>query len=460
MRPYSELLDTFLRLEDEEGFFERTLAGVPFWDLIRPLVMDALVRATSGVGRGELPPLRVRAQNWFGWMPPRRNPWLMPKRDVLFWGHSRRQRLDDGLHWDIYVDPLLEQARAKVNYVEEPFRLAHLTPAKTAQVRYGEGIVMVSELARRLLRRRPLEDSARAVEQRVNEVFGSRLEIAAMAAEAVAVFEAYRSTFRNLLRYSRPRVVVTVTAYVYKWLVAGAQDLGIPVVELQHGYAGRLHIGYAYRQYSTRNRILPDHFFSWGSFWNPGMSAYVPIERTHAVGFAHFHNCRRRYPARVGRSGPRRLLFISQGRESSFELSRVAAELARGQEFQVIYRLHPGVDHDWRTQYPHLDGAGVEIQDGRSSTVYDALAQADAVAGVSSTSLFESVGWGLPTFVHRVPLHEYLQPMLEQKLALAFDGAEELRRLVRETPTPAAHATEELFGDDPARRFWEELSRL
>src|SRR5688572_4917446 len=148
---YVEALTEFLRLEETNRFFDAMCGRVAFWDLVRPSVFEKLHLRVSSTGQAATPPAREGRdlRRLLNALAPRHNPWLMPRREVLFWGHSRRQLLDDGRYWDLYIDPLLDGASTSFNYVEEPFRTLHLKPTRTEQVRYSEPIFLPTNMTRR-----------------------------------------------------------------------------------------------------------------------------------------------------------------------------------------------------------------------------------------------------------------------------------------------------------------------
>jgi hypothetical protein len=76
-------------------------------------------------------------------------------------------------------------------------------------------------------------------------------------------FHVQYKVFKHLLKRWRPKLVVVVNSYTNMAYVKAAKDLGIPVVELQHGVINEKHYAYQIR-FKPERSYYPDYLLSFG----------------------------------------------------------------------------------------------------------------------------------------------------------------------------------------------------
>jgi len=221
--------------------------------------------------------------------------------------------------------------------------------------------------------------------------------------------------------------------------IAAAKDISIPVWELQHGFLGPEHMGYMYEQDAVgpdRAALpFPDRFLAYGDFFREMMerSAYCSAGAVDSIGFPRLDYFRRSIsPTRWSRR-PFRVLVSNQWIYSeaiSNFLVDVAAKMPDCVE--LVVKPHPSDSRETLAYYqksiPPLRLLPKEM------SFYDALAGVHLHVAVSSTTLFESVGLGIPTCVLALPGWSNASALVEKNAAaLQRDPgsfAEFLRELV------------------------------
>ena len=212
-----------------------------------------------------------------------------------------------------------------------------------------------------------------------------------------------------LSRCHRIKTVYVVVAYFHQHIVGAARDLGIRVVELQHGAISPFHLGYSY---PGRPVVAdqPDELWCFGSYWTN--VADLPAGMKTAVVGAPF------LPT-AGPKDPSRVVFLSQGTIGA-ELLHVAESVAKEHpSLEVLYRLHPS-----ERASDYTIPASVQLSTGGSTL--DLLASATYQVGVSTTALFEGMALGCRTAVANLPGHEYLEPAIAQGHALLMTRPKQL----------------------------------
>jgi hypothetical protein len=227
-----------------------------------------------------------------------------------------------------------------------------------------------------------------------------------------------------LLRRRGIKTVYVVVAYFHQHIVGAARDLGIRVVELQHGAISPFHLGYSY---PGRPVVAdqPDELWCFGSYWTD--VAELPAGMKTAVAGAPF--IQPLSDAELAAKESQRVVFLSQGTigPSLFEF---AASLAGERPaYEVVFRLHPS---EHAADYPPRPG--VRISSGPGESTLGLLASAGYQVGVATTALFEGMVLGCRTVVAQLPGHEYLQPVVDRGDAVLADSPASLAELLPSAP--------------------------
>lgn len=249
----------------------------------------------------------------------------------------------------------------------------------------------------------------RGIGRALEELTGVRIPVGSLLAREVPKHLRLRALYRALLRRHGIKTVYVVVAYFHQHIVGAARDLGIRVVELQHGAISPFHLGYSY---PGRPEVAdqPDELWCFGSYWTD--VAELPAGmRTEVMGATFL-------PA-PGPKEPRRVVFLSQGTVGA-ELVQVADAVAKEHpELDVLYRLHPSERAE-----DYTIPAGLQLSTGGSTL--DLLATATYQVGVSTTALFEGMALGCRTAVANLPGHEYLAPAIAKGHAVLMSRPAEL----------------------------------
>ncbi|MEU8225804.1 hypothetical protein [Kribbella sp. NPDC048915] len=249
----------------------------------------------------------------------------------------------------------------------------------------------------------------RGIAAALEKLTGVRVPIGALLAREIPKHRRLRALYRTLLRKHRVSTVYLVVAYFHQHIVGAARDLGIRVVELQHGAISPFHLGYSY---PGRPVVAdqPDELWCFGSYWTD--VAELPAGmRTEVMGAPYL-------PAPAPKD-PRQVVFLSQGTIGA-ELLQVAGTVAAEYpELEIQYRPHPSERAaDYRLP------AGVQLSTGGSTL--DLLATATYQVGVSTTALFEGMALGCRTAVANLPGHEYLEPAIAKGHAVLMSTPAQL----------------------------------
>ncbi|WP_198667840.1 hypothetical protein [Saliphagus sp. LR7] len=440
---YEEAHRRFLAVEDDLGLFSARIDGVPFWERARFETHREAIRATTPLGEAHatvgLQRARLRKLRGLLRNVAVGNPFLAEPADIAFVGHPRRKQREDGLWWDVYCDPILEGLDLDAVYLEPDHDHAHHTPAKTGDVRYLDLVKYGGNLRRKFLPPSVLTPADARFLERVEaafaERFGTGLDVAGRVRRDLVTRRCRRPLYRRLFERLDPDLVVLVVSYGKETAIEVCSDLGIPVVELQHGVINPYHVGYSFPGDRTKE-TFPDYLFTFGEFWGETVEVPIPGDRVYPVGYPHLEaslselerdNEGGSGDANGDRSGDEsdeggeQLLVVSQGTIGR-ELSRFAAALAEGFPGEIVYKLHPGEYDGWADSYPWLREADVDVR--ADADLYDLFAESAAQIGVYSTALYEGLAVGLDTYLLECPGVVQLKPLVDRGYATVVDSPE------------------------------------
>jgi hypothetical protein len=266
------------------------------------------------------------------------------------------------------------------------------------------------------------DDRSRKVADALEALTGVKVPIAALVAREVPKHLRLRALYRAMLKRRGIKTVYVVVAYFHQHIVGAARDLGIRVVELQHGAISPFHMGYSY---PGRPVVAdqPDELWCFGSYWTD--VAELPAGMTTSVMGAPFIQ-----PLPPGSSKEsNRVVFLSQGTIGPLLFDYAASLAAARPEYEVIFRLHPSEHASDYSPRP-----GVRISSGAAESTLELLASAGFQVGVATTALFEGMVLGCRTVVAQLPGHEYLQPVVDRGDAVLADSPESLANLLPTAP--------------------------
>lgn len=259
------------------------------------------------------------------------------------------------------------------------------------------------------IHKRRLDD--RGIGEALRELTGVQVPVGALLAREVPKHQRLRALYRALLRRHRIKTVYVVVAYFHQHIVGAARDLGIRVVELQHGAISPFHLGYSY---PGRPAVAdqPDELWCFGSYWTD--VADLPAGMKTAVAGAPF------LPT-AGPKDPQRVVFLSQGTIGT-ELLHVAESVAKEHPaLEVLFRLHPS---ERAADYT----IPARVQLSTDGDTLDLLATATYQVGVATTALFEGMALGCRTAVANLPGHEYLEPAIARGHAMLMSDPTQLTK--------------------------------
>jgi hypothetical protein len=263
------------------------------------------------------------------------------------------------------------------------------------------------------------------IENKFRSEFKIKIEIGKKIREEFTRFIFLEKKFNRILKRINPKLIIEVVNYsrVNKIFNFIAKKNNITTVEIQHGTMGKLHLGYSYPDI-VKNKLLtyPDFIFVWSNYWKE--NTRFPIENNNIIvtGFPYFENILHQSIIKERKD----ILVISQptiSRKLSIEIEKLAKELLNtNPEVLIYFKLHPSESVNSEQKFQNLyKYSNILIIDGNEISLYELFMRCKIQVGVYSTALFEGIGFGLKTFILKLPGWEYFKDIINENIILIDD---------------------------------------
>lgn len=202
----------------------------------------------------------------------------------------------------------------------------------------------------------------------------------------------YATYYRLAKKYfelKKPERIYIVVAYCFPGIVQAAKDLGIEVIELQHGFITHLSPGYSFPNIKNVPHF-PDKLFVYGDFWK-NVASY-PIDRNNIVAIGNPYYERQIKKFNDIKKENNSLLFISTEKFGK-KLSKIAYAFAKDNpNYKIYYKLHPHEFGKWQSMYPEIDDKPDNFIVLESEiNLYELFARSEYLVSVASTAIYESM---------------------------------------------------------------------
>lgn len=458
------IADRFKSLEQEYSLFDIRIDSVPIWERIRFHIYRQ-IKQQNGTGQAHTGVDNdwrdyIRGGGLFLKNLFINNPYLADQSDVLYLGHHRRKKQEDGHWWDLYCDPIHEACDHEYVQFERPHLLDHYRPARTSNLRYLDLIEYGGTLQRLLGLHEPeIPQEARsqlvAAGSAMEDQFDADVDLLSQATEALHVRRTTLPLYRRLLERVDPELAVIVVSYGNETFIEACKRQNVRIAELQHGVINENHLGYSYSGSRTKE-MFPDYLLTFGEFWTDVVEFPIPDDQIIPVGYPYLEQFANTYDNVETKN---QLLFISQGVIGE-QLSKfaVAVDQSPDIDHNIVYKLHPGEYDRWRTEYPWLAETEITVIDSSEPALYRLFSESSGQVGVYSTAVYEGLQFDLKTYLYDCPGEETLQPLLDNGTAILVSSVDQLVSALKNHTTQFDR--EQYFSPNATSRMCDTLSDL
>jgi hypothetical protein len=459
----SRLLQEF---ETQHDLLRYTLDGFSVWPTLRFEVSRRLQNIPFAAGSS--PPV-ARGPIYRRVATDLARAAALPRaRHVAFTFTGARRIPQNGRSKDIFFDDLLERLGDGIKIEQQVGQgidgLPPLVPCRLT--RTGLDVI-----GRRMARHLPAPTRTRNLAKTFSELLASELDVRDFTPDMVSQrfhqFSWLRRTWQLALRRMGARVVFVADAE--HPIIAAARELGVHVLELQHGMLTRDFPGNSWTRYALPYKTqmpIPTKLLLFGEYWKEELATngFWDTELT-VVGSTYLDEFRRQ--ARANDDGRKRIVVSTQGVDTE-KVAGFLEQLLRVAErrlpIEVIVKLHPIYDTDpgpYVKAFHGKDNAKVLSASEKPSTL-ELIRGASLHLSIYSNCHFDAIGLGTPTAILPFTGVENVLPLAKKGHATVVNTPGELLALLEtpQTAKAAAAASDWYYRPGALNNITEVLERL
>ena len=283
---------------------------------------------------------------------------------------------------------------------------------------------------------------------------------------------------KMLLEAMSPRQILETCSYDSSCMAINliARRRGIRIMELQHGFISKFHMGYAYflpGDYQGEKPI-PDKIMVYGEAFKEavlGGGTAFDSENVVVTGFPRLSEFLKRLKEegraslreevrhRLGIAQDAFVLTVTTQPQTSSSLCnflRESLQSIRENDFTICMKVHPSEVGTWKSSYKSIiRDPRVKVLTDKNIDLYELLVASDVHATVYSTVFLESFALGVPNVIIGCPGYQHVLELVDEaEIVLASDiqtFVAELRKLAK-----GSAYSEEIVrkGMEAAKRFF------
>lgn len=413
------IIDKFLAIETKYNLYDRQLEGVNYWIYSRFAIWMMIQTELQKLGeahRGPKPYKNVILKTCRYLLNTLETGIKINRQqyDLLIFNHQRR--IKNGNSYEcIYTDWLSEYFPNQI-VCERPYNGGHFVPNESVNLFYVDGIIAYSEIEM-FLDKNILKTKYRKIKSSVyieilpviceiNCSYGCNLNINKVVDCIISNIYRVRNGrpfYEKILKMARPKVIVELVHYSWHTMLINelARKYDIPTIEFQHGSLVSEPAVYCYSE-NILIAQLPMYLYTFSDYWSELSKLPRISTKTIAVGYPYLEQQINKYLYSKDKPCKEKaILFVSQGTIGE-SLSHLAVSLSDkiGNEFHIIYKLHPGEYYEWKERYPWLLGTDIQVIDSLEHSIYEYFAQCEYQVAVASTAVYEGLAFQLKTFLY------------------------------------------------------------
>lgn len=422
-----EKIDLFERQSDALNIL---VDGWPAWQLLRFTVaskMQKLNWQKPPASRKDLIAALIRGLNF----------WNIQRREYIV--HSlysgARNKSDKG-YSDIWFEDLLDNVPGggKLIRYNAPGYSDRQSKLKTPYDYDTTLLIYLSSLFARIFPVKDIDGGA----LRIAEAAGAHLALPFITEKfvlkRVSITYWQKRMYKILLAAIRPKAVFVIDTTEFS-LLSACKDLGIKLIELQHGIFTRHHPRSLRPSYASSETILyPSVLGVYGEFWKRELhdTAIGKKGLIEVVGNPLLEKYRKQREGREVQT-QRSIVITTQPFDLSSMCEFFKEFLSLSHEnIKIIFKLHPasgsatGLLHE-------LKDPRVEIRSGlQEPNTYQLIAESDYHLSVASACHYDALAIGTPTIILALEGHELMLNLHEKGAASLVKTPQDLLNLLKE----------------------------
>lgn len=415
------LFEDYLKVENDEHFYDKQVLGMKYWEFIRYAVYHEILTRKSG-SMNLLKATTPKGLKAYILNPKYLKNYLglskIHKADLLIISHPRRTKQGDKFY-NNFTDPIVDGISDEYKSVtlEEPCwcsltasETSHLFPVATKNIYFTDLYELLFLLKKKIFKICHSKKNKQVLIEvdQMLDFFENRYNIDLQKSKSHFVDKIIynyimKSSWEKVIEKIKPKAVLLhYFPTSFKGIIVNiCNEKNIPTIELQHGV-----ITYSdppeHKTFDVNKCFnVPKYLFAFGDKLVNRSYLTTKEEDIKCVGYPFFEQkLKESYelPPQL-KENEKYILVISQdivGKELSQFTSELADLLKDFKNYKIIYKYHP---NELTVEYECLNKENIITLKKFGEDIYKYQYYSTIQIGSYSTSIYEGLAFGLPTII-------------------------------------------------------------
>jgi|GEM_PF-1567880 len=400
-------------LDNDENIINQELGGMLIWPIVRYVIIQHFIDKSNQLNtpKSISSPVSTGEKIFGAIKAIIKCPYFGPKKPVLIFNTAASSiKRSNGSYFNRITGYFYDVSPKDTWIIEDPIGFWH--PSPNVQMAYSKLTFNVfSEFIARFILvfvRKHRDTAQNAMSLLFNNINRNMIKLNFQIEDEILKKKLIKSVlrmkpnywlYRMLFRFKKINAIIIEDGYYgleKAIIIKAAKDLGVRVIEPQHGFINENHPSYNYGekilQSITYKLYMPDVLLCYGDFWANGIQ--IPNKK-YILGNPHLEESLKYLK---NTEELKKILVLGSGitiEETNSLLSTLLLFNSRG--YEVVYRPHPQEKFDVSLRYGTQINNGVKIDD---KDLYLSMAESDIIIGELSTTIFEAIALQKKIFLY------------------------------------------------------------
>lgn len=427
--------DTLILIENKFNLFDLKIRDFHIWWICRQKVYEALSdinQSASSSSSSKLSKIKTAA---FLAKSATFKKNKYKHSDILCISNTASRRLFEGKYFDMSFDYIgkydPDQCYAMLNtlsgkgylkncYTKTCYNMTNFSLYANFYRKFNKLFLKSSEIQK-------LTETFSNVEKFLSEEYDIKLDLCGIVLENTAMLLKQYKTACTILKAISPKVLYVDCAYcpTHIIFVYAAKELGIKVVEFQHGLISAGHAGYIYGNSTELNPPIPDYICVYGSYFKELIKSMNPDRNIGLIeyGYPFLYENRLSYTSNDSCKKYDFLITTQGAAYSQNWCSFIIRLLELNPGLKIMVKPHPNETNECYELYKQItDLPGVYFETQKN--LYECFKDCRSHISCFSTCHFEAIVFNIPTYVIKFPGWWHVESLLEYNVDF-FESADD-----------------------------------
>lgn len=420
------ITNSILELEKKHELLEWKINGIFVWQTVRVQIYTKIQEA---INTGDHKPLKSLKSRWIVILKTIYeriirnsifyNPFFFVKKtDAIVLESSRKYLVEDD-YIDIYTEYLcleLDNDGQKHQIFQSSYAFDRLTRdrSKTKHLDFISLFSKVKSKFGSISFNKIDTKKIEVIQDDLTQLFSIRIDLFSLFEKSILKFKAEYPLYSRLFRPYNAKEIYLVNFCDKPAIIAAAKDIGITVIELQHGLMVKEDLIFHFPN-SEKGSVayFPDKFYVWEHFW--GNSAVLPIRNDNIIEYGNRHIINQNKVFSKFKQEKNNILVISQPGLTDEIFNIILKNINVLNEFNIYIKLHPIEFSYYKTEmnYEKLNKISNVFFIENNISIYKLMAISKYCVGVYSTAILESLYFKCNVILLDLPGIEMFKFLLE-----------------------------------------------